>query len=174
MAIWWDWHGYSGIQEEASQNCWSAYRWLPTVYHKWLTLHSFVSDDWKLSKVIPVQDNNGDVDFMSNYHPFSVIGHIANMVKQLVQLQRVTYLEGPFTITPLIVPAWYSHVSEILLIPSRYYEYGVVLPVDNHSGRIYHWLWDLHFVLFGQIGRKRSHLSRNRGTGDCIDIAVYM
>ena len=58
------------------------------------------SEDWKLARVIPVFNNNGDVDVMSNYHPISVIGHIAKMVEQLVRTQHVDYLEEHSFITP--------------------------------------------------------------------------
>ena len=57
-------------------------------------------EDWKLARVTPVFNNNGDVDVMSNYRPISVIGHIAKMVEHLVRTQLVNYLEEHSFITP--------------------------------------------------------------------------
>ena len=57
-------------------------------------------EDWKLARVTPVFNINGDVDVMSNYRPISVIGHIAKMVEHLVRTQLVNYLEEHSFITP--------------------------------------------------------------------------
>ena len=50
-------------------------------------------DDWKIARVTPVYENNGDINIMSNYRSISVIGHIAQVVEQLVRSQLVSYLE---------------------------------------------------------------------------------
>ena len=44
--------------------------------------------------------NNGGVDFISHYHLFSVIGHIAKRVEQLMRSQLARYLEEHSFITP--------------------------------------------------------------------------
>ena len=57
-------------------------------------------DEWKFARVTPVFKNNGDVDAMSNYRPITVIGHISDIVEQLVRSQLVRYLEELSFITP--------------------------------------------------------------------------
>jgi len=45
-------------------------------------------DDWKLSRVTPVQNDKDEIDVESNYRPISVICH----VEKEVQKQIIDYL----------------------------------------------------------------------------------
>ena len=66
-----------------------------------LSLNSkIIPGEWKLARITPIYKGTGDIHLETNYHPVSVLSHIAKIFERRVHEQFVHYLELHSFITP--------------------------------------------------------------------------